>query len=449
MNENSNCGCFLKSRGFLELAPCCRCCLTCDIRVLRVFFTPSTLLFAPLRTSCLVAPASRRRVAASPRLVATRLVAARVSCLVSPYGWSTTAAALMASPSAGSSRDAGALPPLAPPNAAGEPVDTMHLDRLVEKALAASKSGRYALAAAFYKHAADEALRLHGDTFVCTFLTLQRSHELTLQAQLEAVPPQERTALYSEAWALVSSCLPLIARRLDANTMLPGRGTAVELAFFKRNVVTRNATFDKPPLSTRGLQLVGLFLGYTTAVIAAELLLRLLPWRNIEGHDVEAEAFVLRVVDCMLPAARSMPEFSSPGEMQFAFTMQQIFAGAFPKYDATFLASLRSKWTAAAMVQMRRERNLPDASERAGKLIEKGTTRWRADVAEHGLRSCALPSCDKKEASVQQYKFCSACRSVWYCSEEHGALHWTEHKPVCRATVAAQQAADDAGAGAA
>ena len=70
-------------------------------------------------------------------------------------------------------------------------------------------------------------------------------------------------------------------------------------------------------------------------------------------------------------------------------------------------------------------------------------------MAEHGLRSCALPSCDKREASVQQFKFCSACRSVWYCSEEHGALYWAEHKPVCRATTAAQQAADDAGAGAA
>ena len=70
-------------------------------------------------------------------------------------------------------------------------------------------------------------------------------------------------------------------------------------------------------------------------------------------------------------------------------------------------------------------------------------------MAEHGLKRCALPSCDKMEASVQQYKFCSACRSVWYCSEEHWALHWAEHKPVCRATAAAQQAADDGGAGAA
>ena len=54
----------------------------------------------------------------------------------------------------------------------------------------------------------------------------------------------------------------------------------------------------------------------------------------------------------------------------------------------------------------------------------------RADITAHGLKHCALPSCDKQEATVQQYKFCSACRSVWYCSAEHGALHWREHKPI-------------------
>ena len=100
------------------------------------------------------------------------------------------------------------------------------------------------------------------------------------------------------------------------------------------------------------------------------------------------------------------------------------------------------------MMQMRRERCLLDTSEKVGKLIEEAETSRLADIAEHGLKRCALPSCDKREASVEQYKCCSACRSVWYCSEEHGALHWTEHKPVCRATTAAQQAADGAGAGA-
>ena len=88
---------------------------------------------------------------------------------------------------------------------------------------------------------------------------------------------------------------------------------------------------------------------------------------------------------------------------------------------------------------MRAERHLDDVSFIDGASSQLDAAR-RADIAVHGLETCALPSCDKQETTVQQYKFCSACRSVWYCSAEHGALHWKEHKPACRATVAAKEA---------
>ena len=74
------------------------------------------------------------------------------------------------------------------------------------------------------------------------------------------------------------------------------------------------------------------------------------------------------------------------------------------------------------------------------------SSRQRADEAKHGLKECALPSCGKREASVGQHKRCSACRSMWYCSAEQGALHWKEYKPTCRATTASQHAAAGDGA---
>ena len=295
----------------------------------------------------------------------------------------------MASPlAASSSRDAGgAPPPVAPhasPNAgapvAGAPVDTAQLDRLVEKALTAYKSGRYLLAAGFYRRAADEALLLPGNTFVCTFLTLWRASPLWVQSQLDGVTPDERMALYDEAWALVSSVLPLLVRRMDANTMLPGRGTAVELAFFKRYESKRNTIYNEPPLSTRALQLIGLSFGYATAVFAANRLLILVIFRR----NIEAEVVILRVVDCMLPAAQSLASMRLVEEVNFASSIQQVRSGAFRTIDATFIASLRAKWTAAAMVQMRRERNLLDVSEMIKNLSEAEKTRWRADVVEHG-----------------------------------------------------------------
>ena len=292
----------------------------------------------------------------------------------------------------------------------------------------------------------DETLRLHGDTFVCTYLTLQRAVALRCQARLEGVTQDEQSAIRAEAWALASGCVLQVVRRMDANTMLPGRGTAVELAFFKRFTATTNGTFDEPPLSTRTLQLIGLSLGYATAVLAADVLLGLLCFRHHNNSEVQV---VLRVVDSMLPAARSVAEMWLGEEVLFASTVEEVLSGAFPTYDTVFVASLRTKWTAAAMVQMRRERDLLDASEKIQKRSEDSKASWRADVAQHGLRHCALPSCDKREVCVRQFGSCSRCRSEWYCSAEHGALHWKEHKPTCRATIAAQQAAADAGAGAA
>ena len=171
-------------------------------------------------------------------------------------------------------------------------------------------------------------------------------------------------------------------------------------------------------------------------------------WVSFVCAVTSRRQLVLRVVDCMLPAARSLTGRPLGEEVGLSGTIQEALAGAFA-YDATFLASIRSKWSSVAMVQMRQKHGLLDATEMMQKASDDVKESRRADVAEHGLKHCALPSCGNQEAPVQQYKFCSACRSVWYCSAEHGALHWTEHKPVCRATVAARKAAAEGGAGSA
>ena len=108
-----------------------------------------------------------------------------------------------------------------------------------------------------------------------------------------------------------------------------------------------------------------------------------------------------------------------------------------------FVHALREKWTTPSMVAMRSERGMDNsfaAAMREG--VQEFDDAQRADIEAHGLKTCSYPPCDKQEATVQQYKFCSACRSAWYCSAEHGALHWKEHKPTCRATTdAAKEAA--------
>lgn len=57
--------------------------------------------------------------------------------------------------------------------------------------------------------------------------------------------------------------------------------------------------------------------------------------------------------------------------------------------------------------------------------------RRRADVAARGFRTCALPACLKPEASMHEFKLCSGCSAVAYCSQEHQALHWSVHRRAC------------------
>jgi hypothetical protein len=51
-----------------------------------------------------------------------------------------------------------------------------------------------------------------------------------------------------------------------------------------------------------------------------------------------------------------------------------------------------------------------------------------ADVARHGLRRCALPSCGATEPHPKCYKLCGRCRGVAYCSAAHSVEDWKRHK---------------------
>ena len=81
--------------------------------------------------------------------------------------------------------------------------------------------------------------------------------------------------------------------------------------------------------------------------------------------------------------------------------------------------------------------------------IAEFEARQREDIAKHGLRDCALPTCSKTERTVKEFAHCSGCRSVVYCCAEHQGLHWTKHKKACREKEAARLAAEEGEEGAA
>jgi hypothetical protein len=71
----------------------------------------------------------------------------------------------------------------------------------------------------------------------------------------------------------------------------------------------------------------------------------------------------------------------------------------------------------------------------AKQVIESGKAKlagmWErgaADVARHGLRHCALPSCAQTEPHPKCFKLCGRCRGVAYCSAAHAVEDWKRHK---------------------
>ena len=149
------------------------------------------------------------------------------------------------------------------------------------------------------------------------------------------------------------------------------------------------------------------------------------------------EAFVLSAVDSMLDTARAFPRYSFAEESGWVSLVEMVLAE--PLICSEFITTLRARWTAAPFQATLRARGFFNAKEEEDN--DGFDKRLLADVAEYGLHPCGLPSCDKHEFSVKQFKYCGDCEAEWYCCAEHQVLHWKEHKPICRARTAAAAAA--------
>ena len=113
-------------------------------------------------------------------------------------------------------------------------------------------------------------------------------------------------------------------------------------------------------------------------------------------------------------------------------------------YEPAFCAAVLRKWRSDAVSSVLRARGVLQFGIAAA--LEVGAefqARKRDDIAKHGLRECALPSCSKTEKTVKEFAGCSGCRSVVYCCLEHQALDWRAHKKACREQEAARLAAEE------
>ena len=184
-------------------------------------------------------------------------------------------------------------------------------------------------------------------------------------------------------------------------------------------------------------------MGYVTLLLAMSRSLNLLPfpyWTAVQKRMVES--FVLQGLD-VIPRTAGVHADLIVGEERVVVKI--VEEGMNPRdYEPAFCAAVLRKWRSNAVSSVLRARGVLQSGIAAYQQHSaEFEARKRADVAKHGLRDCALPSCSKTEKTVKEFAGCSGCRSVVYCRLEHQALDWRAHKKACREKEAARLAAEE------
>jgi hypothetical protein len=99
-------------------------------------------------------------------------------------------------------------------------------------------------------------------------------------------------------------------------------------------------------------------------------------------------------------------------------------------------------FSAADLTALSAMKSLVDVGPTINALVMSALReRAAADVARHGLRNCALQSCNSTEPHPKCYKLCGRCRSAAYCCPAHSVEDWRRHKREQGCTPAGEHAA--------
>ena len=332
---------------------------------------------------------------------------------------------------------------------AGQPSeDSLHA--LVAKAEDAFDKNRWARAADLYKRAALQASVLYPhDSLVVVGLQNFQADSLGAQATQPGLSIAEQRALHEEAWAHIREGMEVVSRRHASDTLGETKCWPDEVQYMTRRATSRIPGGDAAQrarlleVAASNASCYGLSVSMHLALLC---LYRLhsrafgiplpplaAPERGIADDQVQ---FVFLTLDSL--ATTRAVTLPISGEASLVALVQQLLASP-AVMEPSFRATLEAWWTSPDVVAGLRMRG---TLERGTAFVDNWTAEreaaQRADVAEHGLLVCALPGCDKVEATVREFQVCSACRAVAYCSAEHGGLHWAGgHKHECKDLKAA------------
>ena len=246
--------------------------------------------------------------------------------------------------------------------------------------------------------------------------------------------PSEQEALRRRAWAILVPVHALLLRRLADNALLPGTIKEEEVTYYARTqAFTRKATEKSVPPEAV-VQAQGVVLGYETLLRAVvHTLASLAELRGSALPRESAHYFVLTALDAIPRTATTQTKCTSEEDL-----VAMMETNMKPQnFEPSFCASVLRKWRSGAVADVLRARGVLQTGvaatqESAAEL----QARQRADIETIKLRECAWPSCD----TVREFKQCSGCRSVWYCSPEHHKLDWGAHKKDCQKLDKARRA---------
>ena len=314
--------------------------------------------------------------------------------------------------------------------------------KLVDKKVIAGVLFRHARNAELCALASLQAKALFGDdSLVVAHLRYAESEALA--GLCEAASGAEQEALRRRSWAVLVSLIPPLLRRLEADTLLPGTLRVEELDYTAHVQAAAKKAKNNPVPPLDVLRLMASGTGYTSLLLAIyrslDLLLQPL-WPAVQKRMVES--FVLQGLD-FIPRTGGIPANVIIGEGPVVMIIEQRMSPR--SYDPAFCAAVLRKWRSDAVSSVLRARGtLQTGVANFEQINAEFYARQRDDVAKHGLRDCALPSCAKTEKTVKEFAGCSGCRSVVYCCLEHQALDWRAHKKACREKEAARLAAEEA-----
>ena len=314
--------------------------------------------------------------------------------------------------------------------------------KLVDKKVIAGVLCRDARNAELSGQAAVQAEALFGDDSLVV-AHLRRGEGVALFNMSCEANGAEEVALFKRSWGVLLSLIPLLLRRLEANTLLPGTITEVEMDFEIHMKAAMMKAMNEPVPPPAVLRAWASTMGYNTLLSAMLMSLEVLQlplWPATQRRSVES--FVLQGLD-VIPRTAGIPASLITGEDDLvAFIETKVSP---QHHGPAFCSAVLRKWRSDAVSNVLRARGvLQTGIAKRDQTKAEFDARQRADIAKHGLRDCALPSCAKTEKTVKEFAGCSGCRSVVYCCLEHQALDWRAHKKACREKEAARMAADGA-----